>query len=91
MDGLIITGIIALTLLCIASRNNKTADYDIDAEDVREGVENGWYNATLVIKSDQPGVKLSGKLTNGKDFTGVYTISERDWTKLKNEGYRVEV
>ena len=65
-------------------------EYDVDIEDIREGVKNGWYTCVLTHKDDMPAVILSGKMTNGEEYNGVFSISESDWQTLKKEGYQVE-
>lgn len=92
MSGIVIIGTIAaMALICAAAKKNPQGlvDYDVDAEDIREGVKNGWYTCQLTTKDGDPAVILSGKMTNGEDFRGVYTISLYDWNALKNEGYDV--
>ena len=92
MNGIVVIGsLAAMVLICAAAKKNPQGlvEYDVDAEDVREGVQNGWYTCTLTTKDDMPAVILSGKMTNGEDFQGVYTISPNDWNALQKEGYKV--
>lgn len=92
MNGIFIIGALAaMAFICAAAKKNPQGlvEYDVDAEDVREGVQNGWYTCTLTTKDDMPAVILSGKMTNGEDFQGVYTISPDDWNALQKEGYKV--
>lgn len=92
MKGITIIGIAAAAALIAAAAKKqprRLIEYDIDAEDIREGVKNGWYNCQLTLKDDMPAVILFGKLTNGEDYKGVFTISERDWRALQKEGYEV--
>lgn len=92
MNGIVVIGVLAaVALICAAAKKNPQGliEYDVDAEDVREGVKNGWYACILTTKDDMPAVILSGKMTNGEDFQGVYIISPADWNALKKEGYEV--
>ena len=94
MNGIVIIGALAaMALICAAAKEKKMPmglyRYDVDAEDIREGVQNGWYTCQLTTKNGDPAVILSGKMTNGEDYRGVFTISERDWNALKHEGYEV--
>ena len=78
--------IVAAVMLIAATRPKDTAvEYEVEADEVREGVRNGWYTCVLTIQDGQPVVVLSGKMTDGKDYTGVFTISPDDWKALKNE------
>lgn len=91
MDGIICIGVLVAAVLITAAAKPKgeLIEYDVDAEDVREGVQNGWYTCQLTTKDGEPAVILSGRMTNGEDYSGVFTISERDWKSLKKEGYEV--
>ena len=93
MDGIVIIGALAAAvLICAAAKKNTQGllvEYDVDAEDIREGVRNGWYTCQLTTKEGDPAVVLSGRMTDGKDYRGVYTISPNDWNALQKEGYDV--
>lgn len=92
MDGIVIIGALAaMALICAASKKNPQGllEYDVDAEDIREGVKNGWYTCVLTHKDNMHAAILSGKMTNGEDFQGIYTISPNDWQTLQKEGYEV--
>ena len=92
MNGIFIIGALAaVAFICAAAKNHPQGlvGYDVDAEDIREGVQNGWYTCTLTTKDDMPAVILSGKMTNGEDFRGVHTISPDDWNELQKEGSQV--
>ena len=94
MNGIVVIGALAaLALICAAAKKNSQGlvEYDVDAEDIREGVKNGWYSCTLTTKDGMPAVVLFGKMTNGEDYKGVFTISESDWQLLKKEGYPIEL
>lgn len=91
-SGIITLGaLVAVALICAAAKKNPQGliEYDVKAEEIREGVQNGWYSAKLTIQDGHTAVILSGKMTNGEDYTGVFVISESDWNALKNEGYEV--
>ena len=66
-------------------------DDPVSIDNIRRGVTNGWYSCTLIRANEQPAVRLSGKMTNGKIYTDVFRVSEKDWQALKNEGYPVEL
>ena len=92
MKGIVTVGVIAAVVLlaaCAKKNQGVPVEYDIDAEDIREGVANGWYTCVLTIKDDMPAVILAGRMTNGEYYEGVYSISPDDWKSLKDEGYNV--
>ena len=93
MDGIVIIGALAAVALIVAAAKPKVADsaeYDVTADEIREGVTNGWYTCVLTLKDGQPAVILAGKMTNGDDYEGIFLISESDWNALKTEGYKVK-
>lgn len=55
-------------------------------ENLKRGIENGWYSAKITAVNGKPAVRLSGKLTNGKEFSDVYPISESVKNELKEIG-----
>ena len=90
MNGLVAIGITAALLIIAAAAKPKLlVEYDIEADEVREGTKNGWYTCVLTVQNGLPAVILSGKMTNGEDYKGVFTISEDDWKELQKEGYQV--
>ena len=97
MDGLVL-GVIALVagmaFVASAGRHSQAAtegidDDPIDADRIRQGVQEGWYIAHLTHVDNIPAVRLTGKLANGKDFADVYRIKESDYVALEKEGYPV--
>ena len=66
-------------------------DEIISAENVRRGVQNGWYEAVLVRVNGVPCVRLSGRTTDRKPVKTVYRISQSDFDSLQKEGYLIEL
>ena len=95
MDGLVIISILVLGGFLMAATKNRNKsvygmeDDPISAEDIRKGVQNGWYTCTLIIVDGIPAVRLYGKTVKGEPYYGLYRVSEEDWNTLKNEGYKV--
>lgn len=93
MKGIVFIGVAAAAMLLLVSAKKNPRgliEPDVDAEDIREGVKNGWYTCVLITKDGMPAVRLSGKMTNGQPYVGEYTISESDWKALRREGYDVQ-
>ena len=94
MDGLIIISILLLGGLAIAAAKKNSvdgmSDKPVSINNIRMGVERGWYTATLCIVQGIPAIRLTGKDASGKTYSDVYPISEQDWETLKAEGYNVE-
>ena len=90
MDSALVIGAFAvLAIIALAKRGKVTPEPEVDAEDIREAKEKGWYNTELTRGEDgEPLAILSGKLTNGEPYKGAFAISERDWQQLKKEGYK---
>lgn len=65
-------------------------DDPVSIENIRRGVQNGWYSCTLITANGRPAVRLSGYTRDGKLFTDVYPVTKEDWDTLKNEGHKVE-
>lgn len=95
MDGLVLgTIILSIAFVALASKPSQAAakgieDKPVDIDNIRQGVQEGWYKATLTRVEDIPAVRLTGKLANGKDFTDLYRIKEEDFITLQKEGYDV--
>ena len=64
-------------------------DTPVSIDNIRRGVANGWYKATLTRVNGKPAVRLYGKDTAGNDYGDVFPISEHDWQTLKAERYDV--
>lgn len=94
MQGLLIIGGIVLAVAFIRSATHGTSgmnDKPVSIDNIRRGVQNGWYKATLCTDNGKPAVILSGKNTDGKIYTDIYPISYDDWETLRKEGYEVEL
>ena len=94
MDGLVVIGILLLGGFVISVMNKKEdvagmQDKFVTIDNIRRGVQEGWYKAILLRVNGQPAVYLYGIDTAGKQTGDTYPISESDWQTLKNEGYDV--
>ena len=93
MDGILIIGLLLLGGFAIAAANKKNVagleDSPVSAENIRKGVQRGWYNAVLVRVNNMPCVRLSGRTANGKDYTDVFPITQEDFDALQREGYLI--
>ena len=94
MDGLIVIGILLLGGIAMAAAKKKNAngtglitDQPVTIDNIRKGVERGWYNALLCRVDGQPAIYLYGIDANGNNYGDTYPISEADWQTLKAEGY----
>lgn len=93
MQNLLIIGGIVLAVAFIHSAARGTSGMEdtlVSIENIRKGVERGWYNAVLCRVNGKPAVFLFGKNADGGDYGGYYPISETDWQTLKSEGYKVK-
>ena len=93
MDGIVIIGLLLLGVALIARSAKATAGMDdtpVSLDNIRKGVERGWYSCVLTRVNGKPAVRLSGTATDGTYTTDVYPITENDWQILKAEGYYVE-
>lgn len=94
MQGLLIIGGIVLAVAFIRSATRGTSgmnDTPVSIDNIRRGVQNGWYTAQLTYYDGKPAVILSGKNTDGKLYTDIYPISKSDWETLRKEGYEVKL
>lgn len=94
MDGLVVIGILLLGGFVISVMNKKEdvagmQDKFVTIDNIRRGVQEGWYKAILLRVNGQPAVYLYGRDTAGNQTGDTYPISEADWQTLKNEGYDV--
>ena len=94
-EAIVISAVVVLGLLIMASkhRNEDVAgmeDIPVSADNIRKGVQRGWYSATLVRVNGVSAVRLSGRNADGMPYSDVFPISEADWQTLKTEGYAVE-
>ena len=94
MTGIIVIGALAAMAL-IAAAAKPTADIygmedqPVAIENIRKGVQNGWYDCTLVYVNGKPAVRLSGRTADGRPYSDVFPITQEDWNTLKSEGYKV--
>lgn len=58
------------------------SDPETSYENIQRGVANGWYTCEKLLVDGQPAVRLSGKVTDGKQFTDVYPVSWETYNKL---------
>ena len=95
-DGIVL-GALAIGIVFVALAGKRSQPTDgledeiISAENIRRGVQNGWYEAVLVRVNGVPCVRLSGRTTDGKPVTTVYRISQADFDSLQKEGYLIEL
>lgn len=64
----------------------KMSDLAPTLENLKRGIANGWYTAQLTTVGGKPAVRLSGKLTNGKQYSDVYPITPKVAAELKQMG-----
>lgn len=86
---IIATIAVAIGLLFIANKQNgvgKMSDAPVALENLKRGIANGWYQAQLTTVDGKPAVRLSGKLTNGKQYSDVYPITPEVAAELKQMG-----
>lgn len=96
MDGLIIISILVLGGFVMAVMNKKEdvagmQDKFVTIDNIRRGVQEGWYKAILLRVNGQPAVYLYGRDISGNQTGDTYPISEADWQTLRAEGYSTDV
>lgn len=57
-------------------------------ENLKRGIANGWYTAELTVVNGQQAVRLSGKLTNGKQYSDVYPVTPEVAQELRKMGVK---
>lgn len=57
-------------------------------ENLKRGIANGWYTAELVMVDGQQAVRLSGKLTNGRQYSDVYPVTPEVAQELRKMGVK---
>lgn len=57
-------------------------------DNLKRGIENGWYTAKLTTVNGQQAVELSGKLTDGTFYADVYPISPEVAKELRKIGVK---
>lgn len=67
---------------CIGSMSDKAPTL----ENLKRGISNGWYQAQLTMVNGQQAVRLSGKLTNGREYSDVYPVTPEVAAELKRMG-----
>lgn len=65
-------------------------DDPVSIDNIRMGVQRGWYTCVLTRVNGIPAVRLSGRTADGKTYTDVFAVTEEDWQTLKKEGYAEE-
>lgn len=97
-NGLVILGALAVAALVAAAKCRKAQTDDPDIEDgyvsadnIREGVQNGWYNAVLVRRDGQPFVRVTGNNVNGEYVDELFHITQEDFDELQADGFLIEL
>lgn len=83
------TVVCAIGLLLIANKQRgvgSMSDAPVALENLKRGIANGWYQAQLTMVNGQRAVRLSGKLTNGREYSDVYPITPEVAAELKQMG-----
>lgn len=84
--------VVAIGLVLIANKQSKVsgmADAAPTLENLKRGIANGWYTAQLTVVNGQQAVRLSGKLTNGQQYSDVYPVTPQVAKELKQMGVPV--
>ena len=95
MEGIIFIGILAAAVLITAAAKPISKDVagmedtPVLIDNIRKGVQRGWYSAVLVMVDGIPAVRLSGRTADGNIYSDTYPITAADWQALKDEGYEV--
>lgn len=87
------TVVCAIGLLLIGNKQRGVGSMDdapVALENLKRGIANGWYQAQLTTVGGKPAVRLSGKLTNGKQYSDVYPITAEVQSELKQMGVPTE-
>lgn len=83
------TVVCAIGLLLIANKQRgvgSMSDAPVALENLKRGIANGWYQAQLTIENGQQAVRLSGKLTDGREYSDVYPVTPEVAAELKQMG-----
>lgn len=83
------TVVCAIGLLLIANKQRgvgSMSDTPVALENLKRGIANGWYQAQLTMVNGQQAVRLSGKLTNGREYSDVYPVTPEVAVELKRMG-----
>jgi hypothetical protein len=83
--------VVAIGLVLIANKQSKVSGMNDAApalENLKRGIANGWYTAELTMVNGQQAIRLSGKLTNGKQYTDVYPVTTEVAQELRKMGVK---
>lgn len=83
--------LVAIGLVLIANKQSKVSGMQDAApalENLKRGIANGWYTAELTMVNGQQAVRLSGKLTNGKQYSDVYPVTPDVAQELRKMGVK---
>lgn len=83
--------VVAIGLVLIANKQSKVSGMNDAApalENLKRGIANGWYKAELVMVNGRQAVRLSGKLTDGKQYSDVYPVTPEVAQELRNMGVK---
>lgn len=83
--------LVAIGLVLIANKQSKVSGMQDAApalENLKRGIANGWYTAELTMVNGQQAVRLSGKLTNGKQYSDVYPVTTEVAQELRKMGVK---
>lgn len=86
---IIATIVVAIGLVKRANKQSSVGamdDIPPTLENLKRGIANGWYQAQLTMVNGQQAVRLSGKLTNGREYSDVYPVTPEVAAELKRMG-----
>ena len=86
-----VIGLVAVTIGLIYMANQQSAvgamdDIPPTLDNLKRGIANGWYTAQLTMVNGQQAVRLSGKLTDGREYSDVYPITVEVANELRAMG-----
>lgn len=85
--GLALAAVITWKLLHKRSQQvGAMSDQTPTLDNLKRGIANGWYTAQLTMVNGKQAVRLSGKLTNGKQYSDVYPITPEVAAELRKMG-----
>lgn len=83
------TVVCAIGLLLIANKQRgvgSMSDAPVALDNLKRGIANGWYTAQLTMVNGQQAVRLSGKLTDGREYSDVYPVTVEVANELRAMG-----
>lgn len=86
---IIATIVVAIGLVKLANQQSSVGamtDMVPTLDNLKRGIANGWYTAQLTIVNGQQAVRLSGKLTDGREYSDVYPITVEVANELRAMG-----